>query len=165
MADNYIENKMEEHRNRSAVRYVKITPSGRKPGFALLPFDIKTAIIFTDAITSLTEAIASEIRATGCRVALCCQAPETAKAAQKLSCASLTPTDNALEALEKQWNKIELIIKITQDLITIEVGRGTSTIYRSKNCAPDVFATKAAQLCLYLALPDSIGRVFGNFTI
>lgn len=132
MADNYLEKKMEEHRNgvrRPSMRY---TPSGHKPGFALLPYDIKTAFIESDKNSLLLTAIATAIRETGCRTAISC--PNGTTTAQRISCAFVAPGDSAIEALSNKWGEIELVIKIVSDEITLTLGSETSTITKSDSC-------------------------------
>lgn len=164
MADNYLENKMEEHRNGSARRPApRLTPAGRKPGYALLPFDVKTATVRAAESSALLGAIASEIRGTGCRVAICIPDTDAKILAQKLSCAYVASDSD--DAALKLWEETELDIRIDGDTVELYVGRGQSRIIRSENTTPEAFVRRAAQLCVYLALPDSAGRVYGTFVI
>lgn len=161
MADNYLESKMEEYRSKPPRRTQHLTPSGRKPGFALLPYDIRTAIIITDAITAVVEAIATELRGTGCRVAICSKAPEATRAAQKLSCIHVRETNEATSVL----GEIELTISATPDRIMLEQGRSTNVLQRTSECGENEFARRAANLIIYLTLPDSQGRFSTTFDI
>lgn len=69
MADNYLENKMEEHRRgvQSAPR--RIFPSGNRPGHIDIAIPPLKLLIVGDA-TPLTEAIARSFIETGCKVAV-----------------------------------------------------------------------------------------------
>lgn len=163
MADNYIEKKMEEHRN-AVPRYKhKITPNGQKPGFALLPYSVKTALIEADGVSNIVECIAGTIRNTGCRVAISCTDGE--QSARRLACAYIAPSNNTLAILSKIWGEIELYIHVSDSEVKLEIGRGESIIRRSDVCDYASFSKKVANLCLYLTLPDSIGRVHGEFLI
>lgn len=161
MADNYLESKMEEYRSKPPRRALHLTPSGRKPGFALLPYDIRTAMIITDAITAPVEAIASELRGTGCRVALYSKAPEATRAAQKLSCLHVREASEATSVL----GDIELTITASPDKIVLEHGRSTNVLQRMPQTAETDFARRSAYLCIYLTLPDSQGRFSTIFEI
>ena len=164
MADNYLEKKMEEHRQQPR-RSTSVTCAGRKPGFALLPFDVKLAFINSAEAGELLHAIATELRGTGCRVAISCPDAHATALAQSVG-ASYVPgdADKALEAVRAKWGDPELYIKIAED-VTVNIDRGESHIVRSDMSSAADFAQRAARLCVYLALPDSIGRVYGNFTI
>lgn len=163
MADNYLEKKMEEHRNGTPRRPRRLTPTGHKPGFATLPYNIKTAFIASDSVDAILESVARAIRETGCRVAISCQ--EGATVAQNLSCAYVAPGENALATISDKWGDMELIIRIKGNTISLTLGRGTSTITKSDDTDLESFARRAAELCVYLSLPDSDGRVFGEFII
>ncbi len=164
MADNYLEKKMEEHRNGTQRRTQRLTPAGHRPGFATLPYNVKTAFINADSAGILTKSIARAIRETGCRVAISC--PDNGAAlAQNLSCAYVSPGENALSSISDRWGEIELIIFITGNTVTMTLGRGTSTITKSDENDIESFARRSAELCVYLSLPDSNGRVFGEFII
>lgn len=161
MADNYLESKMEEYRSKPPRRPQRLTPAGRKPGYALLPYDIHTAMISAEAITPAAEAIASALRGTGCRVALCSEAPEAARAAQKLSCIHVRRPREAEAAL----GSIELYITAAPDRIVMEDGRSTNILARTPDTAEGDFARRAADLAIYLTLPDSRGRFSTTFEI
>lgn len=165
MADNYLENKMEEHRNNPARRMRGITPAGRKPGYALLPFDVKTAIVKAPAVSLAAREIISELRATGCRVALISSDPEAAKAAQQLSCIHIPSSDSATTKADELLGNSELRIKVEPQNISVELDRGSSTIRKADVTDEKTFAHRSALLCVYLALPDSAGRVYGDFVI
>lgn len=70
MADNYLEKKMEEHARGMQRRYTPLTPAGQRPGTAVLPFDVASALIWAPSISATVEAVAKALRATGCRVAI-----------------------------------------------------------------------------------------------
>lgn len=165
MADNYLENKMEEHRNNPARRMRGITPAGRKPGYALLPFDVRAAIVKAPVVNLAAREIISELRATGCRVALISSDPEAAKAAQQLSCIHIPLSDSATDKAEELFGNTELWIVVENRDISVELERGSSTIRKADNTDEKTFAHRAALLCVYLALPDSAGRVYGDFVI
>lgn len=163
MADNYLEKKMEEHRNGAPRRPRHLTPTGHKPGFATLPYNIKTAFVASDSLGIILESVARAIRETGCRVAISCQ--DGATTAQNLSCAYVAPGKNAFAAISDKWGDMELVIEIKNNTIALTLGRGTSTIIKSDDTDLESFARRAAELCVYLSLPDSDGRIFGEFII
>ncbi|MBP3537995.1 MAG: hypothetical protein J6J93_10725 [Muribaculaceae bacterium] len=155
MADNYLENKMEEYRRTSPRRTSRLTPSGRKPGFALLPFDITAALVTTERIDHTTEAVISELRGTGCHVALVCAAPEAAKAAQRLSCVFIPPSHDCMRLAAKAIGEPGLRINIAADRIEVTTESGTSVIRASEDTDTDTFAQRSAQTVVWLALPLS----------
>ena len=79
MADNYLENKMEEYRRGGQRRVSLPSPSRQRPGTAVLPFEPCFAAIYTAGkLPEALEQTAIALRATGSRVALVC--PDTSYA-------------------------------------------------------------------------------------
>lgn len=70
MADNYLEKKMEEHARGLRPRHTSLTPTGQRPGTAVLPFDVEAALIWAPTLSPMVEAVARALRNTGCHVAL-----------------------------------------------------------------------------------------------
>lgn len=155
---------MEEHQHGVQPKRIRTTPSGAKPGFALLPYNIKTAFIKADETNAVLENIASKIRQTGCRVAL--SAPgDVAVLAQKLSCAYVPYRDDALTLISEKWGEPELLIEVANQKVNMMIGRSSYTILKSDNTDIATYARRAAELCIYLSLPDSIGRDYGDIVI
>lgn len=169
MADNYLEKKMEEHQRGVSAGYApRRTVSGRKAGFAMLPFDVSTALIFFTECDALIQTLTRELRETGCKVALA--GPDSKRwvtFANSLGCASVAENDYAaaFSKISVKWNEPELRIRYNGETIEMELGRGTSRIIKAETTSADDFAVRAARLCIYLALPDSQGRAFGDFTV
>lgn len=163
MADNYLEKKMEEYRSGVPRPARKLTPSGHKPGYAILPYKIKTAFIKADKTGIILDTIARSIRDTGCRVAVSC--PDGNALAQKLSCAYVPVGEKSLETICSKWGEVELLIEVAGTTVSLSLGRGNSTIYKSENIDVETYAKRAAELCIYLSLPDSASRVYGEFYI
>lgn len=169
MADNYLEKKMEEHQRGGVPGYaLRRTMSGRKAGFAMLPFDVATALVFFTECDAVVQALTRELRETGCKVALA--GPDSKSwisFANSLGCASVAECDYdaAFSKISAKWNEPELRIRYNGEAIEMELGRGTSRIIKADATSDDDFAARAARLCIYLALPDSQGRVFGDFTV
>lgn len=165
MADNYLENKMEEYRRTSPRRTSRLTPSGRKPGFALLPFDITAALVTTERVDRTTESIIAELRGTGCHVALVCAAPEASKTAQRLSCVFVPQSSDSMALAVKAVGEPGLRINIAKDSIEVTTESGTSVIRASEDTDTDTFAQRAAQTVVWLALPLSRKYIKGNITL
>lgn len=169
MADNYLEKKMEEHQRGGVAAYTpRRTVSGRKAGFAMLPFDIDKAFVFASEAGGLTQKIVAELRETGCRVALAGVSVKDMQAlSMRMGCASISIPDygKALETISAKWGEPELRIRINAGHVLLELGRGTSQIIKAETTPESEFSRRAAQLCVYLALPDSQGRVFGDFIV
>lgn len=70
MADNYLERKMEEHRNGgSAYRPVrKVSVAGNRPGVWQLPF-AERRVLVTGSGAEIDRMIVEQLRCTGCKVA------------------------------------------------------------------------------------------------
>lgn len=73
MADNYLENKMEEYRRGAVRRVAAYWPTTQAPGTALFNFKPFSAAIFCHAGgDTVLEAVAVTLRRAGCKVALVC---------------------------------------------------------------------------------------------
>lgn len=165
MADNYLENKMEEYRRNSPRRTSRLTPSGRKPGYALLPFDITAAIVTTERVDHTTESIIAELRGTGCHVALVCAAPEASKTAQRLSCVFVPRSSDSMALAVKAVGEPGLRINIVENSIEANTESGTIMIRPDANTDMETFAQRAAQTVVWLALPLSRKYIKGDITL
>ena len=74
MADNYLENKMEEHRRGGAAPYRRhFTPTGNKPGTAVFGTEVNTVLLEGhQRLGEDLEAVARRFKSTGARVAFIC---------------------------------------------------------------------------------------------
>lgn len=75
MADNYLENKMEEHRRGGAAPYRRhLTPTGNKPGTAVFCTEVNTVVLLEgqERLGEYLEAVARRFKSTGARVAFRC---------------------------------------------------------------------------------------------
>ena len=74
MADNYLENKMEEHRRGGAAPYRRhFTPTGNKPGTAVFGTEVNTVLLEGhQRLVEYLEAVARRFKSTGARVAFIC---------------------------------------------------------------------------------------------
>lgn len=70
MADNYLERKMEEHRNGGSVRKPvrKVAAAGNLPGVWRLPYAERRVLLLGDG-SALDRMISEQLRSTGCKVA------------------------------------------------------------------------------------------------
>lgn len=74
MADNYLENKMEEHRRGGAAPYRRhLTPTGNKPGTAVFGTEVNLVLLEgQERLGEYLEAVARRFKSTGARVAFRC---------------------------------------------------------------------------------------------
>lgn len=118
MADNYLERKMEEHRNGGASRYrPHTTPSGQRAGMLCQKFPPRRVVV-TGGASGIGRAVVKAFADAGCRVAFCDvdsrQGPLTAQATG----ARFYPVDvSSAEALEgwigrliEEWGDIDVMV-------------------------------------------------------
>lgn len=74
MADNYLENKMEEHRRGGPAPYrPHLTPTGNKPGTAVFGTEVNLVLLEgQERLGEYLEAVAKRFKSTGARVAFRC---------------------------------------------------------------------------------------------
>ncbi len=74
MADNYLEKKMEEHRQSQRRVSPYRSPSGNKPNTAIMPCALRGAfIIGGESLSEALMACAAALRSTSCRTAFAVQ--------------------------------------------------------------------------------------------
>lgn len=167
MADNYLENKMEEHRQRVvATARRRLTPSGQKPGFAA--FHIGELVIYVKGFDDSVEVAAGVVRAfrnAGCRVAFSAADINGARILAQ-SCGARhyplkTDTDTQVIA---DFGAVDFTVEVTPDRLSLKGGK-TIGISRATDCRTEDFAAKAGGLCLYLVLPQSQALISGTVII
>lgn len=145
MADNYLEKKMEEHRNGKHMPSRRLTPKGTQPGMVTLPFPHQKAVIDSHGQDpdSVASAFAKALRSTGCRVALRCPASKTATAFAQQNNLLLVP-DNA--ALPADFGTIDITASIGPDgSLRVDTQGRTFSVKRSDS---DSMVAMALFLCL-----------------
>lgn len=170
MADNYIENKMEEHRHGVRPTFRR-SPSGNKPHTYAMPCNIRGAfIIGENQLSNVLLACARTIRDTSCRVAFCCTdysfGTQTAQSYglqfYKVNDCSEGTTDNAINLATKAFGSMDVVICQSGNTIYADI-YGNDSILEIENDCP---AQKAALAIMYLTLPQSISvGLSGKFAI
>lgn len=146
MADNYLENKMEEHR-RGTVRYAPVLgPSRQAKGTAILPFEpCVVAIYGDDRLSEPLERAAVMLRNTGSRVAVLCSDLSYGRALSQRNSLTFVPA----KELPESFPKPDIIIRHS-DYITAEIFGRVFTIDASESTPDDI-----ANTIIYLSLPSS----------
>jgi|GEM_PF-1141240 len=170
MADNYLEKKMEEHRQ--GVRPVfRRSPSGNKPHTFAMPCEIRGAFVIGDKELSETLlACACALRDASCRVAVCCSDKVFGnKSAQKFGlqyypvadCEAST-IDGALTHATEVFGNIDVILRESDGIIFADICGLKSQITAANGCTPKTVALAL----MYLTLPHSINLgLCGKFSI
>lgn len=121
MADNYLERKMEEHRNGAPHKSVrKIALSGCKPGIWQLPFPERRVLLLGEG-TTLDSMIVEQLRSVGCKVAFIGGDKEAGTSLARKIGAQFHPVDyHSHEALRasvalicRSWHDIDAIVTTT----------------------------------------------------
>jgi len=123
MADNYLERKMEEHRNGGVPVRRKLTPSGQRPGKLLLDFPPLRVYVIGGG-TGTGASIVKALCDAGCRVAFCDADTKSGTAtAQRcgaqfhpINFADVVALEASLRRVEGSWGPIELVITANVDI-------------------------------------------------
>jgi hypothetical protein len=119
MADNYLERKMEEHRNGGAPGYRhRLTATGARPGTVTFPFPVRRIVVaMTDSVAgndyarTLRNALVKMLAATGCKVAFTeTDATERNRIAQSLGGCGVAPND--VSVVKARWEGIDATITL-----------------------------------------------------
>lgn len=115
MADNYLERKMEEHRNGGAFPKRRLTPKGTPMGKALIDFPPLRVFVVGGAAGHGATAVKAFCDA-GCRVAFCDLDHKAGSATAQRCGAQFHPISSedaiisSMERVENAWGPIELVI-------------------------------------------------------
>ena len=119
MADNYLENKMEEHRrNASAKKYrPRLTPTGQKAGHLYIKYPPKRVFVSGGA-SGIRKAIVKAFCNAGCQVAFCdidakngnLTAQETGARFLHIDVADVQALEAGLQHIADTWGDIDIII-------------------------------------------------------
>lgn len=118
MADNYIENKMEEHRRGTTQKYrTRTTPTGHRPGEITLRLGVRRVFV-TGGAAGIGRAIVKEFCDAGCRVAFCDIDLKRGTATAQATGARFIPMDvtdstkfvETLSALINEWGDIDIMV-------------------------------------------------------
>ncbi|MDE6156680.1 MAG: hypothetical protein K2L75_03875 [Muribaculaceae bacterium] len=160
MADNYLENKMEEHRRAMSAPRRKTAVAANRKGLAeVLGWNEPSILLRLDTATHAPlAAFVAILRQASCRVSfICTDNTEGSKLAQSTG-AMYIPYDDiprALALLESRRAPADFIIEGDRDSVTFTSDSSARTIRRKAATAPEDFITGAARLCVYLAIPAS----------
>lgn len=170
MADNYLEKKMEEHRQ--GVRPVfRRSPSGNKPHTFAMPCNIRAAFIVGDEqLDDILLACAVTLRDTSCRVAFCCTDRSFGSStAQKhglryypVSDKDYAAVNRAIEQANASLGNIDVVLSRDQNIITADIFGNKCRIEIGQDCPAKAVATAI----VYLTLPQSVSLgLKGNFVL
>ena len=119
MADNYLENKMEQHRLGSDVRHYRprLSPTGQKPGTLTIKFPPRRVFV-TGGAAGIGKAIVAAFRNAGCQVAFCDIDQQAGNRTAQATGARFYHTDvadssaleNCLQAITQLWGDIDIIV-------------------------------------------------------
>ncbi|MFG6391591.1 MAG: SDR family oxidoreductase [Candidatus Amulumruptor sp.] len=118
MADNYLENKMEQHRRGIVPKYYpRKTPTGQQAGSITYKIGVRRVFV-TGGASGIGRAIVREFCNAGCRVAFCDTDTKAGTATAQATGARFIPLDVtdpdklacALTALMDEWGDIDIIV-------------------------------------------------------
>lgn len=167
MADNYLEKKMEEHRQgKTAGAPRRITPAGIKTGKALIEYPVKNVFIAcSSCFGQADETVIRTFCCAGCHVSMASAATEARTSAQKWG-AQLHPFDAgdetklkaAMKFAKERHTGIEDVfvdLRSFPDRATIINAHGTRTFRRLPSTDAGAFASAFANLALLATAPYS----------
>ncbi len=175
MADNYLEKKMEEHRQSQRRVSPYRSPSGNKPNTAIMPCALRGAfIIGGESLSEALKACAAALRSTSCRTAFCCTDRKSGNTMSQSLGLQYYPVDNCddetvnstIKKAQEAFGAIDVVVKEINGSVSVDIMGLRSTISADADCTDMVFAKAAAGTLLYLALPQSkdLG-ISGNYII
>ena len=164
MADNYLENKMEEHRRAAGGALPRrYSPLGQKRGTACFELGEK-AVFVAGCATSpeVAKAIVGALGGAGLRVAFVWDDMKAGRALAQTTSTRHYPfaeadCGKARAMFEAECGCIDADILISNDGVTMDYEGAAIRI--EARCDAEVFASAVGQLALYLMLP--LSRSFG----
>lgn len=168
MADNYLEKKMEEHRQGGASSVKRrFTPSGQKPGYAC--FRIGEPVVFVKGFDAAPRTVASVVRAfrnAGCRVAFTSADIKTGRAFAQSSGARHYPVvEGVEEKIASDYGRVDFTIVVEERGLTFCAYGKAVKIQPDCDCPSEIFDEKVGEVCLYLSLPYSGWLIGGTVTM
>lgn len=119
MADNYLENKMEEHRRGGPARHYRpqITPTGNRPGVLTIKFPPRRVFV-TGGASGIGKAVVTAFMNAGCRVAFCDIDQKNGSLTAQATGARFYPADVAdpevlqacLKKVAADWGDVDIIV-------------------------------------------------------
>jgi NAD(P)-dependent dehydrogenase (short-subunit alcohol dehydrogenase family) len=117
MADNYLEKKMEEHRQGTVAKRHKLSPSGQRPGELTIKFPSRRVFV-TGGASGIGHAIVKAFCDSGCKVAFCDidrargtkTAQETGSQFHPVDVRNAEALDAALLRVIDAWGGIDVIV-------------------------------------------------------
>ncbi len=119
MADNYLENKMEEHRRGGTARHYRpqLTPTGNRPGVLSVKFPPRRVFVSGGA-SGIGKAIVKAFVNAGCRVAFCDIDIKNGNKTAQATGARFYPADVAdaaalcgcMEKIAEAWGDIDIVV-------------------------------------------------------
>lgn len=114
MADNYLENKMDEYRRGTAAKTVKwhLSPSGTRPGTVSLKIE-PLRVLVTDVSDDYGAAIVRQLRDAGCRVAFVCDDDKSGRALSQSTGSRYYPASlggSAVADLTAVWGGLDAVV-------------------------------------------------------
>ena len=160
MADNYLENKMEEHRRIMSAPKRRTGNTITQKGLAeAIGWNCPCILIRIDGSDMrLLAPIAGTLRQASCRVAFICTDALAGRELAQRTGAMHIPFDDMARAnalLESRRMNPDFCIEGSADTLKISGRHRSWSIRRTATTDADCFAGKAAHLCVYLALPLS----------
>lgn len=176
MADNYLENKMEEHRRGADITYRRrLSPTGGRPGEVCLKI-APLRVLVTDGGTEAGAAIVRRLRSAGCRVAFAASDGRAGTRLAQESGSRFCPSSlgqGIIADLETAWGGVDVLVVIDGDCRPWISAAGLSrvivagddpalpqlpageTMTANAVCLRNISPDQAAHLCLLLCLDGS----------
>lgn len=178
MADNYLEKKMEEHRQGAMRKPLahRLSPAGNRRGTVALKIDELRVLVDGSVSTEMIAAIVRKLRNAGCRVAFVSGEDRFGRELSQSTGSRFYPKStagNLIADIKNAWGGIDVVIagpdsdmfryEDLNPLRLMEIGETPdSNIYeKGKDMTVNYIATKGltsenvAHLCLLLCLADS----------
>lgn len=158
MADNYLENKMEEHRRAMAAPRQRTSGTLAQKALAEAIGWTAPAVLIHIADKGLLAAIVTNMRHASCRVAFICTDAIGGRELAQRTGAMHIPYDDIARAealLESRCTPATFRIEGDSDTLTVASADHTWTISRQPSTDAQHFAQASARLCAYLAIPLS----------
>lgn len=167
MADNYLENRMEEYRSGRLAARSRTTPSMRSPrknNGLVLSYGPMVTVMVADEVTPLLDAAVATFTAVGCRVAFTAgDAKRGTELAQRTGAryypSSVAPSSMTADVAAR-WGEVEVAVTFgaSSTLLpagarVIDAAKLESSLTNDSETAPP--AARIARHILYLAHPDN----------
>lgn len=159
MADNYLENRMEEYRSGRLASRSRTTPSMRAPkhdNALVLRYPPMCIAVISDSPTTLAEAVVRAFTSVGCKVAFSANDIKWGNQLAQRSGARFYPatvsTEDMIADTVSRWDKIDRIITLAQVVTdSYPCPVINATCYASSSIDPTVLA----RYILFLSHPDN----------